>query len=30
MQAIVWDRENNTIEALSDLRGIGQAVPAGD
>ena len=28
MQAIVWDHENNTIEAASDPRGIGQAVPA--
>ena len=28
MQAIGWDHENNTIEAASDPRGIGQAVPA--
>ena len=30
MQAVVWDRENKTIEAASDPRGIGQAVPAAD
>ena len=28
MQAIVWDHKNNTIEAASDPRGIGLAVPA--
>lgn len=28
MQVIVWDRRSNTIEAASDPRGIGLAVPA--
>jgi len=28
MQAVVWDRKNNTIEAASDPRGIGLAIPA--
>jgi gamma-glutamyltranspeptidase/glutathione hydrolase len=27
MQVIVWDWKNNTIEAASDPRGIGQAIP---
>ena len=30
MQVIVWDRNNNTIEAASDPRGMGQATPAAD
>jgi gamma-glutamyltranspeptidase/glutathione hydrolase len=27
MQAVIWDRNNGAIEAASDSRGIGQAVP---